>query len=51
MRFDRIDPGPFFLDIGTAENLVLNQFSEPPFARGVALVPEGRAIFGAMTVR
>lgn len=24
VRFDRIDPTPFFLDIGTAENLVLN---------------------------
>ena len=24
VRFDRIDPAPFFLDIGTTENLVLN---------------------------
>lgn len=24
VRFDRIDPAPFFLDIGTCENLVLN---------------------------
>src|SRR5262245_44774181 len=24
VRFDRLDPGPFFLDIGTTENLVVN---------------------------
>src|SRR5262249_41563740 len=24
VRFDRLDPAPFFLDIGTTENLVLN---------------------------
>jgi Ca2+-binding RTX toxin-like protein len=24
VRFDRVSPGPFFLDIGTSENLVLN---------------------------
>src|SRR5512134_3635116 len=24
VRFDRVDPAPFFLDIGTSENLVLN---------------------------
>ena len=24
MRFDRLDPAPFALDIGTSENLVLN---------------------------
>src|SRR4029079_7874185 len=24
VRFDRVSPGPFFLDIGTTENLVVN---------------------------
>jgi hypothetical protein len=24
VRFDRVTPGPFFLDIGTTENLVVN---------------------------
>src|SRR5262249_57088980 len=24
VRFDRVSPGPFFLDIGTSENLVVN---------------------------
>src|SRR5205085_8734115 len=40
VRFDRVSPGPFFVDIGTSENLVLNMNGgDDTFTGGNGLAP------------